>query len=408
MFPIQIAEKFEINGSPLGGWLEGISFCLSQSGDVDLDYYVIKKNMNKKVLIIKEGKIIYHYINYNELDFLKSAIRDDYDIYHIFGTEMAYVEDIVAISPLGKTVISIQGLVSKISLHYLSNYDMYFNPSFITKIYMHLNHDLFKKRGVREERVLNRVKYVIGRTDWDRASLESINKELKYYHCNEILREIFYKDRWKWESCKRFSIFVSQASYSIKGMHMIVEIIKTIKEFYPDIICKIGGGNLLKSNTLATKLHMSYDYMIKKLIDNYGLEDNIIFLGSLTDNEVKENLINCNVYLLASSIENSSNSLAEAMLLGVPIVASYVGGTNNFIIHKEDGLLYPFDEPYLAAYYIKMMFEKVAFSRELANNAHEKAAIYFNRKNNISRLLAIYNDIIRKSINEDSNNAIYK
>lgn len=395
MFPQRIAEKFGLKSSPLGGWLEGISTCLSENSNIELDYYVVKKSKSEKKLTMKNEKINFHYINYNKLNYLKSLIINGYDVYHVFGTEMAYIEDLIEVLPLTKTVISIQGLVSKISIHYLSNYDMYTRTTLFIKMYMKLNQKIFKMRGSREERILKKVKYVIGRTDWDRASLESINKDLKYFHCNEILREIFYMDKWSIDSCNDFSIFVSQAGYSIKGMHMIVEIIKSLKEFYPKVICIIGGGNILKSNTLATKLHSSYDYLIMKLIKQYKLQENIKFLGPLTDNVVKEYLLKCNVFLLASSIENSSNSLAEAMNLGVPIVASYVGGTNNFVSHKENGLLYPYDEPYLGAYYIKMLFENKKFAKELANNAYEKAKIYFNRKYNISNMLNVYDEIIK-------------
>ena len=395
MFPQRIAEKFRLKSSPLGGWLEGISTCLSENSFIELDYYVVEESKKEKKLTMKNERINYHYVNYNKLNYLKSSITDNYDVYHVFGTEMAYIDDLIEVLPLTKTVISIQGLVSKISIHYLSNYDMYTRTTLFTKMYMKLNQKIFKMRGLREERILKKVKYVIGRTDWDRASLESINKDLKYFHCNEILREIFYRDKWSIDSCNYFSIFVSQASYSIKGMHMIVEIIKILKEFYPEVICIIGGGNILKSNTLATKLHSSYDYLIMKLIKQYKLQENIKFLGPLTDNVVKEYLLKCNVFLLASSIENSSNSLAEAMNLGVPIVASYVGGTNNFVSHKENGLLYPYDEPYLGAYYIKMLFENKKFAKELANNAYEKAKIYFSRKYNISNMLNVYDEIIK-------------
>ena len=42
---------------------------------------------------------------------------------------------------------------------------------------------------------------------------------------------------------------------------------------------------------------------------------------------------------MASSVENSSNSMGEAMLLGVPVVASRNGGIPSMITEEEEGAL---------------------------------------------------------------------
>ena len=56
------------------------------------------------------------------------------------------------------------------------------------------------------------------------------------------------------------------------------------------------------------------------------LEDKVSFLGPLNAEQMKAEYLRSNVFLCPSSIENSPNSLGEAQMLGVPCVASYVGG----------------------------------------------------------------------------------
>ena len=56
------------------------------------------------------------------------------------------------------------------------------------------------------------------------------------------------------------------------------------------------------------------------------MEDKIEFLGRLSAEGMKQAYLDANVFVMPSTIENSPNSLGEAMLLGVPCVAADVGG----------------------------------------------------------------------------------
>jgi len=81
----------------------------------------------------------------------------------------------------------------------------------------------FIKLGKFEIEALRKVKHIIGRTTWDRACAYQINPEAQYHFCNETLRDKFYKHTWDIEKCEKHSIFISQGSYSIKGLHFILE-----------------------------------------------------------------------------------------------------------------------------------------------------------------------------------------
>jgi glycosyltransferase involved in cell wall biosynthesis len=45
---------------------------------------------------------------------------------------------------------------------------------------------------------------------------------------------------------------------------------------------------------------------------------------------MKSEYLNCKVFVSPSPIENSPNSVWDAEILGVPTVASYVGGHNGY------------------------------------------------------------------------------
>lgn len=75
------------------------------------------------------------------------------------------------------------------------------------------------RRSNNEIATIKLCKNIIGRTEWDRLHTYYINKKRKYYFCNETLRDEFYMSEWNNDSCKKHSIFISQGSSPIKGIH---------------------------------------------------------------------------------------------------------------------------------------------------------------------------------------------
>ena len=92
------------------------------------------------------------------------------------------------------------------------------------------------------------------------------------------------------------------------------------------------------------------------LIKKYSLQNNIIFTGILNEKEMKQKFLESHIFVSSSAIENSPNSVGEAMVLGIPIISSYVGGVPDMIEHKKEGYLYQPDAPYMLAHYIDLLF----------------------------------------------------
>lgn len=98
-----------------------------------------------------------------------------------------------------------------------------------------------------------------------------------------------------------------------------------------------------------------------------------------------------NVFICPSTIENSPNSLCEAQLLGVPHIASYVGGTADLMKGNEE-CLYRFEETEMLAEKICNVFAKSSFSK----NMQTEAQVRHNAKANAKRLIEIYIDIVSR------------
>ena len=81
------------------------------------------------------------------------------------------------------------------------------------------------------------------------------------------------------------------------------------------------------------------------------------------------------------------------MVLGTPIVASDVGGVKDFIIHGENGFVFPFDEPYMLAYYLLKILSDKNLAISLSNNSRQKGLELFNKDTVREKLLSIYREI---------------
>ena len=324
------------------------------------------------------------------------------DIIHIHGTEYPAALSCMDVYPNSNYVISIQGLVSVIHKYYFSEMSHLKILRSITlrdllrrsTLYQDKNNS--KKRSEYEVEYIRRAQYAIGRTQFDRSHVKSINKEIIYHHCNESLRDEFYfADKWDISKIEKYSLFVTQAGRSIKGLHQLLKAVNVLKEIYPTIRVRIAGNNIIKSERFIDKLKMSgYGKYILKEITTYSLKDVITFTGPLNVTEMIKEFQKSHIYICPSSIENSPNSLGEAQLLGVPCIASYVGGIPDMIDHLKSGILYRFEEFEMLADNITRIFEDNQIAKILSNNGIDAAQLRHSRRNNNERTINIYNSIL--------------
>lgn len=396
---------------PFGGWLVNASASLSSINDLELSIAFPKREL-KDVKSFKGDNINYYaFPSVNDKDstqieeneYLEKIINQSApDMIHIFGTEFAHTLAMVNTCRRKeiKTVISVQGLVSVIAKHYMAYLppkvqNRYTIRDFLKQDNLKQQQKKFFNRGKYEIEALQKVNHVIGRTTWDKACTTQINPNVKYYHCNETLREEFYKHMWSIEKCERYSIFVSQGSYPIKGLHLMIEAMPLILKKFPNAKLYVGGNDITRSHTFKEKLKISYyGKYINNLIKKYNLQNKVIFTGVLDEKQMCERYLKSHVFVCPSSIENSPNSLGEAMILGVPCVASDVGGVADLLKHREEGFVYQADASYMLAYYVTEIFSNENLALKFSKNARARAMKTHDKEENMKRMLEIYKSIL--------------
>lgn len=397
--------------TPFGGWLVNASVGLTEQDNIELSIAFPKDRLSD-VETLQGHKIKFYAFPSVKGRSLSSIETNKYlekiidevkpDLVHIFGTEYTHTLAMVNVCKKKSinAVISIQGLVSVISRHYMAYLPSRVQNRFtfrdiIKQDNLKQQKRKFVKRGRFEIEALQKVNHVIGRTTWDRACVLQINPRIQYHYCNESLRDEFYKYAWDINECERNSIFISQGSYPIKGLHMILEAMTLVLKKYPNTKLYIAGADITKFDTLIEKLKISsFGKYIRKLIKENNLQDHVIFTGILDEKQMCQRFLKSNVFVSASVIENESNSLSEAKILGLPCVASFVGGVINRLTDKEDGFFYQTDAPYMLAHYICEIFGNENLALEFSKNARKHAMKTHDRLENTNTMINIYKKII--------------
>jgi len=409
LIPSTLAVELGLQKEVLGGWVEAMAEQLKNTPDFELAIACKCENLTFSKIV---NGIRYYSLSYGAKNAYESllsqceAIIDDFkpDIIHIEGTEFIHAKAAIT---TGKSkgipvVASMQGILNgqyNYQCGQLPIEDMLLSGK-ATEVFastiMYLRKKLwYKPRLKAEKEIIESVDYILGRTTWDRAHSYALNPNAKYFSCNRILREPFYNTRWDIEKMEHHSIYVGNGYYPLKGLHYLVMAIPLLVREYPDLKVYVAGYKPYEENDKRSFYKKGYSAYLKKLIKDNNAEKFITFTGPLSAQQVAEKLATVNAYVLTSAIENSPNTLGEAMLVGTPCIASYVGGVPDMATDGVDALFYRNDDYKLLAWKIKYVFDNPDFSCIISANAQTKAKENHSTEKNVSMLLHCYNEILR-------------
>ena len=397
----------DVLGLPLpvyGGWMMSSLEALKSSHS-DIEFAVATVYGGKRLEICQSNNVKYYLlptskdktIYDNSLEPFWQQIKEDFrpDVVHIHGTEFAHGLAYIKSCGADNVCLSIQGLVSICARYYyagMSVKDIWRNLTIrdlLKSDTIFQQKKNFERRGKIEKEYIKLVSHVVGRTSWDKAQIWAVNPDARYYLCNETLRPSFYNHVWSYSQCDKHTIFLSQAAYPLKGLHKVLEAIPLILREFPDVHVRIAGDDIVSQPFYR---RTGYGKYICSLIRNFNLDGKITFLGTLSEEQMCLEYLRANVFICPSSIENSPNSLGEAQLLGVPHLASCVGGVGDMMQGNEN-CVYRFEE-------VEMLAEKVCdifrTTFEEPVSSYNCAAERHDPTHNAQELVNIYKAILRK------------
>lgn len=357
----------------------------------EIDYYIFRED-------------VVHPENYDEaIEKALKAITDDFkpDLVHVFGTEYPHTLALAkSFEYPQRILVAIQGVCEECARAYMADLPVSVQKKrtfrdIIRKDSLSDQQRKFEMRAENEKQALMLVGNVTGRTDFDREATRKLAPQAKYYFMNETLRPEFYNDTWNIDQIERHSLFISQGNYPIKGLHYVLEILRDIVDEYDDAMLYVAGDIITANRSIKDRIKISgYGKYLLGMIKKNGLEKNVKFLGRMQSGRMCARYLKTHVFVCPSAIENSPNSVGEAMLLGVPVVASDVGGVHNLINNNSDGFLYRHDKPQQLKEHILNIFKDDKLAMSISSNARIHASKTHDADKNYRTLIDIYNDIV--------------
>jgi glycosyltransferase involved in cell wall biosynthesis len=305
------------------------------------------------------------------------------DVIHIHGSEGPFglVQERTGIP----VVISIQGILESYRLKYFSGipYSAYISQiSWLKRITFSsekTKYGIFAKKAAREIRILKQARHVIGRTDWDRHSMRILAPNAIYHYGSEILRDVFYESRWKFNTDEKVRVHTTTGGNIYKGFETIVQVAALLDNLNIDFSWTIAGMKATNEMVGLTEKVLGQKTSKK-----------IVFLGVLNEFELRDSMLNAHIYVMPSHIENSPNSLCEAQIMGMPCISAHAGGTSTIIKDGEDGILVQDGDPYsLAGALLELSSMPNEMSR-LGNNAANNAKFRHNPQTITDDLMKVY------------------
>lgn len=167
----------------------------------------------------------------------------------------------------------------------------------------------------------------------------------------------------------------------VKGPHLAIEAIASERmpqDIHLHIIgvgpCETELRTLTKARGIANRVHI------------LGFRRNVF-----------DYLAHCNVLLMPSLHEGLPYTLLEAMALGIPIVATRVGGLAEVIQDEGTGLLVPPQDPAALTRAILRLYEDPALRSRLGEQARLLQQTKYSLQAMTERYLAIYRGLVESS-----------
>lgn len=225
------------------------------------------------------------------------------DVVHGHGTEGPY--GLAAIRSGFPHAVSIQGVIGDWQ-HLLKAYR-------------------FRRMAALEHQAIREGRNFCCRTDYDQGYVRRIHPSVNIHYFPEAMRSVFFEAS-PWQDVQLPRLLFVGSGAPRKGLRLLVEACGALP-------ASAGRPSIEVVGSVPEALQQEMRARIGS--------DRIVFRGVLTAPEIVEAQRRATVFVHPSLGDNSPNSVVEAMVAGMPIVASSVGGTASLVEDGVTGLLTP-------------------------------------------------------------------
>ena len=305
-------------------WITALEDTFRNDSDINLHIVTLSPNILYSKTISYDG-VTYHYLKRRPHYYWKNLLTEyrleirqisevikevKPDIIQAFGTEDLY--PLAALDSGVKCIVHMQGIITL------------YNKA--RGFHLDKNWLGWTLQGRIERKAVSLHQNFFVRTKFDNEFVKQYNKNPRIFLCWEILRKELYATNTHMNE-KKFLMFLGGPRL-FKGYDHVLKIFEGISDKLPSVELIVAGY----SNVVVER---------EKLMRTYSSNviNRIKFIGLLSPSEIREYFKDTLALLSCSKMENSPNSICEAQISGIPVVAMDVGGISDLITDGENGFL---------------------------------------------------------------------
>lgn len=391
-----------------GGWMEGLCSALRGLGHVQMGvaaegsepfepfdedgvrYYYLEGPPARKGVGAAVSRWAHRPVDDRAVARAATAVRSfEPNLIHVHGTEGPF--GLLAQTAQVPLVTSLQGLLVACSRAFFEGIP----PAEVLRNTLSVEfakggglvHSSWNMRTAaqRELRIMESCHFFTGRTEWDKSVLSVINATARYYRLDDVLRPEFYGHEWRPVPGGPFVVYAIGSAAPYKGLISLLEAVALLRDSVrPDVQLRVSGD-----------LGVMWP-IAQRAVRRLRLESCIAWLGPLPTASIVSELEAASIYVHPSLVDNSPNALAEAMMVGVPCVASSAGGIPSMIRDGTDGLLCAPNDVYGLAGRLATVEADATLAVELGRNARVRALKRHDPGAIAQTTVDIYEDVVSR------------
>jgi glycosyltransferase involved in cell wall biosynthesis len=172
-------------------------------------------------------------------------------------------------------------------------------------------------------------------------------------------------DLWQYEYRHRHDVrprlFWMRAFQPIWNPEMAVRVLARLRSIVPDATLVMGGQD------------KGFESAVKQQAVALGLNGSVRFTGFLDMIGKVQELNSADIFINTNRIDNTPVGVVEACAMGLPVVATAVGGIPDLLSHDETGLLVPDNDDEAMVQAIQRLLDEPGLASRLSANGRNLA-----------------------------------
>ncbi|MED1269614.1 glycosyltransferase [Bacillus mycoides] len=260
---------------------------------------------------------------------LKYCLQNYDDVYKNYDIAIAYAGPMDFISYFVANKVEAR---RKVQWIHFDIEKIYFNKHFVSKVYKKFQH-VFVVSDLGRKKLTQTMPELINKTE---TFLNIISPDMIVKMANEGIGFVDDFDGVRILTVGRLSVE--------KGQDLTISVLAKLKEAgYKVRWYCIGDGK--------------EKVMYEKLVENYGIQSDYIFLGAMSN--PYPFMKQCDIYVQPSRYEGYCITLAEARCFSNPIISTNFTGASEQINHNHNGLIVQFDEQQMYDAIVQILGDKL-------------------------------------------------